>query len=545
MSENNNQKGSFKQTFFLFVIFFLLSEFLVVRPLQRKAENEKRIQNTQNEIQIANKIQEKNNKEGEEVVIENDYLKLSINTKGLILDNAELKKYKVNINSDENIKILNNTKDSFYKLNVSWLSYTKDLIVPDSNSLWTSKQIDNKTIFSFKNEENIVFKIIMYLDDKYILNVEQIIENNSNKKIFVRPFWQLERYQLREDITAFNGGIGYFNGTLEEIKTKKLDKKNFEFEKFKWGGLTSKYWLTAIVNDNINTKINYLKDNAVVKLQYITKNNFIILQNSSVKTQGKVFLGAKDIEILKEYEQKEDLPMFSRSIDFGLFYIIAKPMNIILNFLHSITHNFGLAIILLTVIIKFLLYPTVKKSFISMDKMKKAQPELKRIQQLYKDDKIRLQQEIMKLYKKYNFNPMAGILPLFIQIPIFFSLYKVISVSIYMRQAPFFGYLKDLSEADPTTIFNLFGLLPFEIGYKIGLLPCLMALTMYIQQKIIEKTQSNNTEEMKAANSIVKYMPLLFLFLFAGFPSGLLLYWVSNNIITIFQQIYINKKYIK
>ena len=270
MSENNNKKGSFKQTFFLFVIFFLLSEFLIVRPLQKKAENEKRIQNTQNEIQMANEIQKKNDKEGKEVIIENDYLKLTVNTKGLILDDAELKKYKININSDENIKILNNTKDSFYRLNINWLSYTPNLIIPDNNSLWTSEQIDNKTIFSFSNEDNITFKIIMYLDDKYALNVEQIIENNSNKKIFIRPFWQLERYQLKEDITAFNGGIGYFNNSLEEIKTKKLDKKNFEFEKFKWAGLTDKYWLTAIINDNTNTKINYLNDNAVVKVQYIT-----------------------------------------------------------------------------------------------------------------------------------------------------------------------------------------------------------------------------------------------------------------------------------
>lgn len=537
-------KKSFGQTVFLFLIFFILSDFLIIRPIKNRAEREQKIKNTQEEINMARSIQSKNDIVGEDIYIENDYLKLKINTKGLSINDVELKKYKESVNSNKNIKILKDTIDEFNKVNVGWLSYTKNLIIPDNDSVWTHKKIDNIDIFSFDNKEGVVFKIILSLDDKYMLNIDQVIENNSNSRIFIRPFWQMERYSAKEDLTAFNGGIGYFNGKLEEIKTKKLDKKNMEFNSFSWGGLTNKYWLTAIINNDSNGKINFFKDNAVVKVQYITKNNLIILENSSVKTQNKIFIGAKDIEILKEYKDNQNIPMFDRSIDFGLFYIISKPMNSLLNFLNEITHNFGLAIILLTIIVKMILYPTTKKSLISAAKMKKAQPELKRMQNLYKNDKVKLQQEILKLYKKYDFNPLSGILPLFIQIPIFFSLYKVISVSLYMRQAPFFGYLKDLSTGDPTTIFNLFGLLPFDVSFKIGLLPCLMAVTMFIQQKLTENN-ANLSEDMKSANSVVKYMPIMFLFMFSGFPSGLLLYWVSNNIITILQQLYINKKYVK
>ena len=541
-----SKKRTFGQTVFLFLIFFLLSDFLIVRPLRNKVEKEQKIKNTQEEINMAKSIQSQTDIKGEDVYIENDYLKIKINTKGLLINDVELKKYKEKVDSDKNVKILKDTIEEFNRINIGWLSYTKDLIIPDNNSLWTYKKLDNLNIFSFDNKKGVVFKIILSLDDKYMLNIDQVIENNSNGRVFIRPFWQLEKYSLKEDITAFNGAIGYFDGELEDIKTKKLDKKNFEFNTFSWGGLTDKYWLTAFINNDPNGKINFLKDNAVVKVQYITKNNLVILEKSTVKTQNKIFIGAKDIEVLKEYKEKENLPLFDRSIDFGLFYIISRPMYGLLNFLNEITHNFGLAIILLTIIVKMILYPTTKKSLISAGKMKKAQPELKRIQNLYKNDKVKLQQEILKLYRKYEFNPLSSILPLLIQIPIFFSLYKVILINIYMRQAPFFGYLKDLSAGDPTTIFNLFGLLPFDVGYKVGLISCLMALTMYIQQKITESTANiNDSEEMKTANNIIKYMPLLFLFMFAGFPSGLLLYWVSNNVITILQQLYINKKYVK
>ena len=366
----------------------------------------------------------------------------------------------------------------------------------------------------------------------------------------MKPVWQITKIQdsSNTDLTGFNGGVGVFNNKLEEIKNKKVKNKNIEFEKFDWAGLTSKYWLTAIINeDKTNGTVNYVGKNNRVKLQYTTKNNLIIAKNSFAGTKNKIFIGAKDLDILKEYRDNDGVALFDRSIDFGLFYILSKPLNSILNFFNKVTNNFGLAIILLTVIIKILLYPTIRNSFVSMAKMKKVQPELKRLQEKYKDDRVALQQEVVKLYKKYELNPLSSIIPIFVQIPVFFSLYKVISVSLKMRQAPFFGYIKDLSIADQTTIFNLFGLLNYNVSYKIGLLPCIMALTMYIQQKVTENMSGDGKVKMdkdaETANKMGKYLPLLFLFMFSGFPAGLLLYWTFNNIITLLQQLYISKKY--
>ena len=542
------KKGETTKTIIMFIIFFLISEFIIVRPLRNKMESKQR---EAKEIEQMELEEQKNNVDngiaGENIIIENEYLKLNINTKGLRLNDVVLKKYKNNVNFDEKVKILNNN----YYVDINWLSFTNGLKLPDNNSLWTVKTDNNNTIFSYDNEEGVIFRVILSLDDKYMLNINQVVENNKYNRLYVKPFWQIIQKQNKDnaDLTAFAGGIGVFNEKLEEIKLKKLKNKNIEFEKFNWAGLTSKYWLASFINnEKSNGTVNYLQKGNVVKVQYTTKNNVIVLKDSFVGTKNKIFIGAKDLDILKEYRDKENVKLFDRSVDFGLFYFLAKPLNSVLDFFNDIVHNFGVAIILLTIIIKMILYPSVKKSFISMAKMKKAQPEMKRIQEKYKNDKLAMQQELLKLYKKYELNPMSSITPLFIQIPVFFSLYKVISVNLNMRHAPFFAYIKDLSGADPTSVFNLFGLLPFDVPFKVGLLPCIMALSMYIQQKITDKMQGgseNINEDMKAANGMLKYLPLLFLFMFSGFPAGLLLYWIFNNIITILQQTYITNKYMK
>lgn len=545
------KKRDTKKTIILFLICFLISEFFIVRPLRKNIENKqkeaKEIEQLAQEEKL-NSINDNENITGENVILENNYLKLTLNTKGLQIKNVVLKKYKTTVNSNENVKILNDN----YFIDINWLSFTEGLILPTKNSLWTTKQTDDgKMIFSYDNKDGVIYKIILSLDEKYLLNIEQVVENNKYNRLYLKPFWQITQKQSKDkaDLTAFNGGIGVFNDKLDEIKIKKLKNNNIEFEKFNWAGLTSKYWLTAIINEEkANGTINYLQKAGAVKVQYTTSNNLIVLKDSFAGTKNKIFIGAKDLDVLKEYRDNQNIKLFDRSVDFGLFYFLSKPLNSVLEFFYNIVHNYGLAIILLTVIIKVILYPTVKKSFISMAKMKKAQPEMKRIQEKYKGDRLAMQQELVKLYQKYELNPMSSITPLLIQIPVFFSLYKVISVNLDMRQAPFFGYIKDLSSADPTTIFNLFGLLPYDVGFKVGLLPCIMALSMYIQQKITDKMQNGEegmSDEVKAMNRSMKYLPLLFLFMFSGFSSGLLIYWIFNNVITIIQQLYINKKYIK
>lgn len=554
---NNVPTRSFTSTVIMFIIFFFISEFFIVRPLRKKIENKHK----QAESEFAQKVNDKENnneiinkEKSQDIVIENENIKLTINTLGLKLNNLLLKKY--TDSEGNNIKLL----DDKSSITITWLSHTDNLKIPDKNSIWNlvKNEINKesgKTIFSYDNGEGVIFKIIIGLDDKYMLNIGQVIENNTNNKIYIKPLWQMEKTLniTKSEMTSFNGGIGVFNGGVTEIKTKKIRNNNLEFQKFDWAGITSKYWLTAIVNEEKeNGKVNFLETHNVIKLQYMTKDELIISGNSFAGTKNKLFAGVKDSEMLKWYAENENIKLLDRSIDFGIFYILAKPMDIILNFFNKITRNFGLAIILLTILIKTLLYPIVRKSFVTMEIMKEVQPKMNRIQTKYKDDRIKMQQELVKLYNQYQLNPLASILPIFIQIPVFISLYKVISVSLNMRQAPFFGFIRDLSIADPSNIFNLFGLFHYNIRFKLGLLPCLMGLSMFLQQKLSENMQNNPTESdkkqnnMMAANkSAMTFMPILFTIMFASFPSGLLLYWIFNNLITILQQWYVINIYLK
>jgi YidC/Oxa1 family membrane protein insertase len=391
-----------------------------------------------------------------------------------------------------------------------------------------------------------------------MINVEQTIENNLGNKILIRPLWQItnnvKEMKNRNNLLSFNGGLGVFDDKIYEVKAKKLKNGTREFSNPIWAGMTDKYWLIAIIGQNPEKeKVNFLGGKNMLELQYTTTGEMEIPENSIASVNSRIFTGAKDLEILREYSKDMNIKLLDRSVDFGIFYFLAKPMNDLLNFLYRITKNFGLAIILLTVIVKIVLYPTVRKSFVTMAVMKEIQPKIKMLQNTYGNDGAKFRDEMVKLYRKYDLNPFASILPVFMQIPIFFSLYKVISVSLNMRQASFFWFIKDLSAADPSNVLNLFGLLPYSMNVKIGLLPSVMAITMYLQQKLsggMEATEGSDGKN-KVSNSLManagatKFIPLIFLFMFASFPSGLLLYWIFNNIITIAQQYYVVNIYIK
>ncbi|GHU27077.1 membrane protein insertase YidC [Bacilli bacterium] len=563
-NEPESSPRSFSRTLIIFIAFFLVNEFLIIKPLRKKlVEKQKEQENS--ELVVADETNDgddsdTNNVAPEYVNLENDYIKLVINTKGLLLDNLTLKKYTEN---NENIKLLE-LENSI--INIGWLPSGDGLKIPNKNSIWTRVEQDNsnedgrKIVFSYDNGEHVVFKIILSLDDKYMINVEQIVKNETENRLSLKPLWQIEKknhvIKNRNEMFSFNGGIGVFDDKIYEIKAKKVKNNNVEFLNFSWAGITEKYWLMAIVNKNLdNGQVNFIGKNNKMVLQYTTKKNREIAGKSTESTGGSLFVGAKDSSILKYYVKNNNIKLLDRSIDFGVFHFLARPMNALLNLLYKITKNFGLAIILLTIIIKAILYPMVKKSFITMNIMKEIQPKIRELQIIYSDDNVRLHHELVKLYGKYQLNPFASLLPIFIQIPVFLSLYKVISVSLNMRQAPFFWFIKDLSANDPSNTLNLFGLLPFNPNFKLGILPCVMAITMYLQQKSSENMMEQPTppdvtskngikihgKDLAATNKkLTRFMPLLFMFMFSSFPSGLLLYWILNNIITIFQQYHIS-----
>lgn len=540
--DNKNENFFLLKNIILFIIFFLISEIFIIRPLRKRIEKKREF--AESEFASKNKESENENINDydkiREFILENDYIKLTISTAGLVLNNLILKNYFDN--NENNIQLLN--EDNYIK--IGWFCNNEKLNIPNKNSIWTLVEQDtgdrksDKAVLLFDNKQGIIFKIIISIDDKYLINVKQIVENNTNNKIYTKPFWSITKsnFLTVSDTGSFSGAIGLFNGGVSEIKTKKIRNNNLEFQNFEWAGITSKYWLTAIVNnDKDNGKVNFSERNKTINMSYTTKENLVVSENSFTGSSNSIFVGVKDMKVLKEYADKNNIRLLDRSIDFGFFYILAKPLNILLNLLNRITKNFGMAIIILTIIIKSILYPITKKSLITLETMKEVQPKIKKIQDKYKNDKIKMQQELVKLYTKYNLNPMASIFPLFIQIPVFISLYKVISVSLSMRQASFI-FINDLSIADPTNILNLFGLFKYNTKFKLGILPCVMGLSMFLQQKFSEKFQKTDDNKDNPGRGM-NFMPILFVLVFASFPSGLLLYWIFNNLITIFQQWYI------
>ena len=550
MAKKNPQKNLIFATF-IAVSFFVIWEMFVMKPLKKKDSITKKQENSikidEDKLQEIPEFEEKNIVvKGKTIILENDFIKAEIDTLGLKITSTFLKKYTENLKTDNNVELLS-TKDNFYIVNLGWLG-EKTINIPDKYTIWDVKKINSTSAeFTFKNKDNFLFKTIISLDDKYLFNVKQNVENNvNNLELFSYIEIQKNYLEKKRDInSSFEKILFTNNKKIEEIKLKKLNKKSFEYnENVNWVAFTDKYWLTSIINTNKdNIKANFLKKDNLVKIQFINKT----AKNTN---EADIFIGAKDLKILDDYSKENNIKLFDRSVDFGLLYFITKPMYLLLILFNKILGNFGLAIILLTIIVKFALYPSVKKSTLSMLKMKKIQPRMKELQEKYKGDTMTLNMKLMELYKKEEVKPLAGITPIFIQIPVFLALYKVFSVSLDMRHAPFFGYIKDLSSADPTSIFNLFGLLPFNIiNMQIGFLPCLMAFTMWAQNKLMAKNNSagggKGDDFATSMSNSMKFLPFIFLFMFSSFPTGLLIYWILSNIISIGQQYYIEKKYVK
>ncbi|WP_341758617.1 membrane protein insertase YidC [Candidatus Tisiphia endosymbiont of Ditula angustiorana] len=529
------------------------------KPRLQKLEQQNKIYNKQVQELKKKNVQVEASEEAESFVatkriqINSELLSGSIALKGLRFDDLVLLKYKQDLSKDSKPVVLfaHSQSEEAYFAEIGWFDKTGSNILPDSETLWQADSDEltpTKPVnLSWINKDGVKFLVTISMDSNYLFTIDQTTVNDSKQPISVQYYGLINRkYTGKEKVANIlhQGPIGAIDGRLKEHSFDDLkDKKTEKFLQgvVDWIGITDKYWLASLIPDKISkysANFNCVIKNGIEKYQvdFISPTQTIEVGNKFTISQ-RLFAGAKKVDLLDKYEKQYNITLFDRAIDFGWFYIITKPVFNAMNFFYHYVGNFGVSILIVTVIIKLLMFTLANKSYRSMKKTKNLQPEVERIRALYADDKMRINQEVMALYKREKVNPIAGCLPIIVQIPVFFSIYKVLNVTIEMRQAPFFGWIKDLSASDPTTIFNLFGLLPFTCPsfLMIGVWPIFMALTMFLQQRMSPEL----ADPVQA--QVMKFMPLVFLVMFSSFPAGLLIYWSWNNILSIIQQYYINK----
>ena len=479
-------------------------------------------------------------------------VKGSINLYGATFDDVILKDYRLTINdSSELIKLLR-MEDSMnpYFIRMGWAS-TEKIDLPNKDTLWksTKKHFNSGEEINlyWENKEKIKFKRSISIDKNFIFKVVDSIENNSDKEIQVSNFAYIQRKNYRPKNKFFilhEGPLGVFNETLKEVSYDDLEENGTitETSQNGWIGITDHYWQVAIfpeIDQTFKARFRFInKQKNSIQVDYINNDILILKPKESKSVDSYLFVGAKEVPLIDSYIEKLNVSKFDLSVDFGWFYFLTKPLFYALYHLSNFFGNFGVGIIFLTIFVRIILFPLANKSFKSMNAMRILTPEIKNIRERYKDDRTRMNQEMFALYKEKKINPAAGCLPILIQIPIFFALYKVLFVSIEMRHAEFFGWIHDLSAPDPTSLFNLFGLIPWDppniLG--IGIWPILMGLTMYLQQKI------NPPPPDPIQAKIFMMLPFVFTFLLATFPAGMVVYWTVNNILSISQQAILLKK---
>ena len=508
--------------------------------------------------------------EAERIQIENELLTGAISTQGGRIDQLSLKKYRNTISEDSDIVTLLSPvgKPEAYYAAFGWAPAVgiKPDQVPDPNTIWTVVGNNILTPSSpislvWDNGNGVKFMRKISIDEKYMFTVEQGIENNSGSEISLRPYGLLRRHGEPKDMKNFfilhEGIIRMSDGELSEedygdiadlpiLEKEGTHAERVEVQNSGWTGFTDHYWMTTLIPDqssSFRSTTKYFAAQDIYQVEAVMPST-VIADGTSTSISTQLFAGAKEWDTIRKYEQA-GVTGFLDSIDWGWFFFLTKPMFAVLHWLNVIIGNMGWAIIGLTLIIKAVLFPLAYKSYASMAKMKELQPEMEKIKERVGDDRQKLQQEMMGLYKKEKVNPASGCLPILIQIPIFFSLYKVIFVTLELRHEPWFGWIKDLSAPDPSTILNLFGLLPWANPttpgsilaiISLGILPILLGVSMWLQQKL-NPAPTDKTQAM-----IFAWMPWVFMFMLGTFASGLVIYWIANNTITFIQQYLIMRR---
>ncbi len=508
--------------------------------------------------------------EAERIQIENELLTGAISTQGGRIDQLSLKKYRNTISENSDIVTLLSPvgKPEAYYAAFGWAPAVgiKPDQVPDPNTIWTVVGNNILTPSSpislvWDNENGVKFMRKISIDEKYMFTVEQGIENNSGSEISLRPYGLLRRHGEPKDMKNFfilhEGIIRMSDGELSEedygdiadlpiLEKEGTHAERVEVQNSGWTGFTDHYWMTTLIPDqssSFRSTTKYFAAQDIYQVEAVMPST-VIADGTSTSISTQLFAGAKEWDTIRKYEQA-GVTGFLDSIDWGWFFFLTKPMFAVLHWLNVIIGNMGWSIIGLTLIIKAVLFPLAYKSYASMAKMKELQPEMEKIKERVGDDRQKLQQEMMGLYKKEKVNPASGCLPILIQIPIFFSLYKVIFVTLELRHEPWFGWIRDLSAPDPSTILNLFGLLPWANPttpgsilaiISLGILPILLGISMWLQQKL-NPAPTDKTQAM-----IFAWMPWVFMFMLGTFASGLVIYWIANNTITFIQQYLIMRR---
>ena len=488
--------------------------------------------------------------EGARIKIKNSYISGSIRLKGARIDDISLLKYRETLQPDSpNIVLFAPAGTEAPKYaEFGWVS-AENMPLPDSSSVWEASSdelVQGKPVtLTWDNGQGLRFTRIIALDDKYMLTVTEKVKNTSDKPVQLSSYGVIRQMGQPADegvrsYVSYTGPIAVMDDTLKDTGYDDLmekGKESFTTSDGGWIGITEKYWLSALIfnqsakNVKGNFVYNNVNDKDIFQADYMLQP-VTLTAGAETETISRLFVGAKDINTLDAYSDEYHITHFDKAIDFGWYYFLTKPFLYILNFLYSFLGNMGLAILLFAFILRLLVFPIANKSYVSMQKMKILKPKIDALQERYKDDRQRLSMEMMSLYKKEGVNPASGCLPALIQIPIFFSLYKVLYISIEMRQAPFYGWIHDLSAPDPTSVFTLCGLINWPVPeiLNIGVWPLIMGITMFVQFKM------NPTPADKTQTRVFMFMPVLFTFMLARFASGLVIYWAWSNILAIIQQ---------
>ena len=486
--------------------------------------------------------------ENERVPFENNSVVGSISLKGAAIDDLTFKEYNVELNSNEKVILLNprNVEDGYF-IESGFVTTNKNIDTPNSNTVWkvkgNKKLTNNSPIkLTWTNSQGITFEKHISLDDQFLFTVKEKIINSSDKTYNFYSYGQIIRNRIPSSISGFyilhEGFLSVLDDQLIEEDYDDIQEKKFtQTAQEGFLGISDKFWIASVIPPRSKEfKITFDYKNKF-RANYISTKGIEVGANGSIEEEIQIIIAAKRVNAIDYYAESLNINKFDLVIDFGILYFLTKPLWFAIDYFFKLCGNYGVAIILITVCIRLLFFPLASYSFRSMGKMKLLQPEMIRLKELHKDDKMKLQQEMMALYKKEKVNPMSGCLPILVQIPVFFALYKVLFVTIEMRHQPFFGWIKDLSDKDPTTVFNLFGLIPWDPPsfLIIGAWPIAMGFSMYIQQKL------NPAPPDPIQAKIFKFFPLFLTVILAPFPSGLVIYWTFNNLLTLIQQYYIQR----